>query len=425
MIDGKILRDSFAVVAEQLRTRGLPEDFHQWPKLDEERRRLVTALQELRTEKKALNPEIARARKAGEDVSALFERLRESGQKEKELEVSLQEVEEKLKKIELTTPNIPHESVPVGTSEADNRIEKTWGTPRKFEFTPKNHWDIGEALDILDFERAAKLSGARFVIYKGDGARLERAIAAFMLDEHRKRGYTEIIPPILVREEAMIGSGQLPKFADDAFKTANEIPFYLIPTSEVALCNLHADEILAEDELPLNYTSFTPCFRAEAGSYGKDVRGLIRLHQFNKVELVKITDAATSFVELENITSDAENILEKLELPYRRMTLCTGDAGIASAKTHDLEVWLPGQSTYREISSCTNTTDYQARRMKVRYRSKESGKPEFAHLLNGSGLAVGRTFVAILENYQTAEGEVVIPEVLRPYMGGQEIIRRA
>lgn len=424
MIDPRLLRQEFAKTTELLATRGLPSNIADWPKLDARRRELIGEVEAIRGKKNSLGPQIAKAKKDGQDVSALFAELKSSGEREEQINGELAKIETDLLAIEQVIPNMPDSSVPIGTSSDDNREEKKWGTPRKFDFEPKAHWDIGENLGILNFEQARKLSGARFAVYRGDGARLERALINFMLEHHKKRGYIEIIPPLLVREETMVGSGQLPKFRAEAFKTAEFDPqLFLVPTSEVALCNLHADEILEEGQLPIYYTSYTPCFRAEAGSHGRDVRGLIRLHQFNKVELVKVCSAETSFDELEKLTADAESILETLNLPYRRITLCTGDMGIAAAKTYDLEVWLPGQGGYREISSCSNTTDFQARRSKTRYR-QAGGKPQLAHMLNGSGLAVGRTFLAILENYQQADGSVIIPEPLRPFMGGQERISK-
>ena len=425
MIDSKLLRQDFAGIKQQLATRGLPENIDAWSGLDERRRAILGEVEELRSRKNKLGPDIAKAKKEGRDVSALTAELKLSGEREKELDGELAAVEDSLLQIELVIPNLPHESVPIGKDEHANRLEKSWGEKRSFSFTPKPHWEIGEQLQILDFERAAKLSGARFVVMRGDGARLERALINFMLEQHRANGYEEIIPPLLVRRETMVGSGQLPKFEDQAFKTAEFDPrLYLIPTSEVALCNMHADEILEANELPKYYTSYTPCFRAEAGSHGRDVRGLIRLHQFNKVELVKITSAETSFEELEKLTRNAESILEALELPYQRMTLSSGDMGIAAAKTHDLEVWLPGQNAFREISSCSNTTDYQSRRTKTRYRPEPGAKPQLAHMLNGSGLAVGRTLVAVLENYQCEDGSVDVPKVLQPFMGGTTKISR-
>lgn len=425
MNDPKLLREDFEHVVSLLQTRNLPEDFANWPELDATRRKSIVALEELRAKKNKLNPEIAQAKKEGRDVTSLLEDLKRSGEREKELAISIEQVTAKLEAIEMILPNLPHESVPVGKDEAANRVEKTWGEKPTFTFKAKTHWEIGENLNILDFERGAKLSGARFTVYHGAAAKLERALINFMLDSHAKRGYREVVPPFLVLRKTMEGSGQLPKFEADLFKTStSENPLFLIPTSEVALCNLHAEEILDAEKLPLYYTAYSPCFRAEAGSYGRDVRGLIRQHQFNKVELVKITSAETSYDELEKLTADAEAILEALNLPYRRVTLCTGDMGLAASKTYDLEVWLPGMDCYREISSCSNTADFQSRRNQTRYRPSSTSKPQLVHMLNGSGLAVGRTVVAILENYQQSDGSVAIPKILRPYLGGLETINK-
>lgn len=424
MIDPKLLRENFEAIAQALETRNAPTNFHQWPALDGKRRALLLEIEQIRAKKNQLGPEIAAAKKQNVDVSNLLTELRESGERDKLLSTELESTEAALADIELRLPNIPHPDVPIGRSEEQNRVEKTWGQIPSFSFTPKPHWEIGEALGILDFERAAKLSGARFSLYMGLGAQLERALINFMLEHHSVRGYVEVIPPLLVRESTMQGSGQLPKFEDDLFKTAGFDPkMYLIPTSEVALVSIHGDEIFEKSQLPICYTSYTPCFRAEAGSHGRDVRGLIRLHQFNKVELVKITDAETSFEELDKLVLDAEAILEALGLPYRRVTLCSGDMGLCAAKTYDLEVWLPGLDAYREISSCSNTTDFQSRRLKIRYRDKHGDKPQLVHMLNGSGLAIGRTLLAILENYQQPDGTVRIPEALRPFMNNKEVIQ--
>ena len=424
MIDPKILRERLSEVEELLQERGLPEKFSAWPKLDQERRQALGEVEQIRAEKNRLGPEIAKAKKAGEDASQHIADLKKQGEREKELNERLSQISSELEHIELRIPNLPHESVPPGTDESANRLEKEWGEKPKFDFKPKAHWDVGENLGVLDFETAATLSGARFALYRGAGAKLERALASFMLDKHTASGYEEIIPPYLVRPETMESSGQLPKFEAEAFRTnSTDTPLYLIPTSEVPLVNLHKDKILDVHSLPLNYVSFTPCFRAEAGSYGKDVRGLIRLHQFQKVELVKFCTQERSYEEHEKLTRDAEGILEALELPYRRLTLCRGDMGMVAAKTYDLEVWLPGLNCYREISSCSNTESFQSRRAKIRYR--DSGKPLLAHILNGSGLAVGRTVVAVLENYQQKDGSVLIPQALRPYMGGLEVIEPA
>jgi seryl-tRNA synthetase len=331
-------------------------------------------------------------------------------------------VERRFETFMLQLPNLPHESVSFGRTAEDNKEVRRWGDPRQFDFPAKNHWDIGEELGILDFARAAKLAGARFALYKGAGAQLERALINFMLDLHtRERGYKEILPPVLVNRAALVGTGQLPRFEEDLFRIADP-EYFLVPTAEVPLTNIHRNEMLERDDLPIRYVAYTPCFRREAGSYGQDVRGLIRLHQFNKVELVKFAEPETSYAELEKMVQDAEEVLTRLKLPYRVVELCTGDMGFSAAKTYDLEVWLPGQKTYREISSCSNCEDFQARRAQIRYRREKRGKPLFVHTLNGSGLAVGRTLVAVLENYQQKDGSVVVPEVLRPYMGGLEKI---
>ena len=423
MIDPKRLREEFENIASLLKYRGAPENFSSWPELDRKRRELLGEIESIRSRKNSLNPEIAKAKKESRDTSELIAELKQSGEREKSLNEQLSQVKLDLEQIELLLPNIPDESVPEGEDENANRLEKTWGEKPDFDFKPKAHWEIGEQLGILDFEMGAKVSGARFTVYRGAGARLERALANFMLDRHIANGYQEIIPPFLVREASVRGSGQLPKFEDDLFQTANFEPkLFLIPTAEVPLCNLHADEILSTEELPKSYVAFTPCFRAEAGSHGRDVRGLIRQHQFHKVELVKITTPETSFDELEKLTRDAESILEELELPYQRLTLSSGDMGLAAAKTFDLEVWLPGLDEYREISSCSNTLDFQSRRTKTRYRANPKEKPQLVHMLNGSGLAVGRTLLAVLENYQQKDGSVRVPKALQAYMGGQEAI---
>ncbi|MFN7133428.1 MAG: serine--tRNA ligase, partial [Myxococcales bacterium] len=354
------------------------------------------------------------------ELRALSKELKE---KSKELDGRLKEIETELEGILMTLPNLPHESVPDGKGSEDNQQVRAWGEPRRFGFTPKAHWELGEKLGIIDFERASKISGARFAVYRGLGARLERALFTFMLDVHTSRGYTEILPPFLVNRASMTGTGQLPKFEADAFKTQGEPELFLIPTAEVPVTNLHRDEILEGSELTISYCAYSPCFRSEAGSYGKDTRGLIRQHQFQKVELVKFAAADRSYEEHEKLTGDAEEILRRLNLPYRVMNLCAGDLGFSAAKTYDLEVWLPGQDAWREISSCSNFEDFQARRAQIRYRKAAGEKPQHVHTLNGSGLAVGRTLVAILENYQQEDGSVVVPEPLRPYMGGVEVIR--
>lgn len=425
MIDPKLLREDFDQVIKRLETRNPPSTLSSWQTFDRQRRDLLGEVEKLRGVKNKLGPEIAQAKKTGEDVSALLEELKRSSDREREIEAAVVEVEQSLAQIELQIPNLPDESIPIGSSETQNRVEKSWGEPPRFSFKPKPHWEVGEALGILDFDRAAKLSGSRFAVYRGDGARLERALINFMLDHHAKRGYHEVLPPFLVRAETVQGAGQLPKFEKDLFKTADFEPrLYLIPTAEVPLVNMHLDEILTAAQLPIYYTAYTPCFRAEAGSHGRDVRGLIRVHQFNKVELVKLTTQESSWEEHEKLTADAESVLEALSLPYRRVTLCSGDMGFCAAKTYDLEVWLAGMEAYREISSCSNTTDFQSRRTRTRYRLTANDKPKLVHMLNGSGLAIGRTLLAILENYQQADGSVVIPPPIRPYMGGQELIRK-
>ena len=349
--------------------------------------------------------------------------MKEVSKKIKELDGDVSAIEETLQNILLTIPNIPDASVPVGKSDEDNEEVRVWGEPTKFDFEPKSHWDIGESLDILDFERASKITGSRFTVYKGAGARLERALINFMLDLHiEKHGYKEILPPYIVNRDSMTGTGQLPKFEEDAFKLSNNNDYFLIPTAEVPVTNLHRDEILSKEDLPICYVAYSGCFRAEAGSAGRDTRGLIRQHQFNKVELVKFTDVESSMEELEKLTANAEKVLKLLELPYRVVNLCTGDLGFSSAKTYDIEVWMPSYNRYVEISSCSNFKDYQARRAKIQYRPEKGAKPMYVHTLNGSGLAIGRTTAAILENYQQADGSVIIPEVLRDYMRGMEKI---
>jgi seryl-tRNA synthetase len=393
-------------------------------RLDGERRACQQQADDQRHRQRVVGEEVARLGKARQDTSALRAEMKGVADGIKALEARLQELEARIREVLLLLPNAPHESVPVGADAGGNVEVRRVGEPPRFDFDARSHWDLGPALGILDFERAAKVSGARFAVYWDLGARLERALIQFMLDLHtRERGYREVIPPYLVSPETMLGTGQLPKFEGDLFKTrAGDRDLYLIPTAEVPLTALHKDEILEREALPLKYVSFTPCFRSEAGSYGKDVRGLIRQHQFHKVELVKLTPAETSYDELESMVGDAEEVLRRLGLAYRVVVLCTGDMGFNAAKTYDLEVWLPGQNAYREISSCSNCTDFQARRSNIRYRPEAKAKPRFVHTLNGSGLAVGRTLIAVLENYQQKDGSVVIPEALRPYMGGVERI---
>ena len=392
--------------------------------LDAERRETIQRVEGLRHRQRVAGEEIARLGREKKDSSALKAEMKGVSDEIKGGETRLQEIEEKLKLFLLMIPNLPDESVPVGTDAAANLEVRRVGTPPTFDFTPKAHWDVGADLGLLDFERAAKVAGARFAFSYGALAHLERALVAFMLDLHTgERGYREVVAPYLVNRETLIGTGQLPKFEEDLFKTRlGERDLFLIPTAEVPLTYLHAEEILEEAQLPLKYAAFTPCFRSEAGSYGKDVRGLIRQHQFHKVELVKLTTPETSMDELETMTADAEEVLKRLGLAYRTMVLCTGDMGANAAKTYDIEVWLPAQNGYREISSCSNCTDYQARRSGIRYRPEAKGKPRFVHTLNGSGLAVGRTAIAILENCQQKDGSVLVPEALRPFMGGRERI---
>ena len=394
----------------------------QWTSLDSERRSGLVEVEDLKHKRNAASKSIGAIKREGGDASAQMAEVAELKTRIEELTARLEQVESELSDLDFTFPNVPDDSVPVGADESANREERRVGTPRAFDFEPKAHWDLGPELGILDFDRGAKLAGARFTVYRGMGARLERALINFMLDvQTEQHGYLEHLPPLIVNRSALEGTGQLPKFEDDLFRVEPK-GFFLIPTAEVPLTNLHREEILEEADLPLRYTAFTPCFRAEAGSHGKDVRGLIRQHQFNKVELVQIVAPEKSFEALEELTGHAEKILQLLDLPYRVMALSTGDMGFSAAKTYDLEVWLPGQDAYREISSCSNCTDFQARRAKIRYRPEGGGKPSMAHTLNGSGLAVGRTLIAILENYQQADGSVTIPEVLRPYLCGLEKI---
>ena len=421
MIDPKLLRDNFSALQDLLSDRSVPSNLNSWPDLDSSIRDLKTKSESIKAEKNKLSPEIAKLKREGLDASHILDEIRSWDDSAAQLELQLKSKLKEIEEIELLIPNVPHDSVPSG-GEENNREEKKVGTPRSFNFTPRPHWEVGETLGILDLDRATKLSGARFSMTYGLGSKLERALASFMLDEHTKRGYTEVSPPYVVRRETMQGSGQLPKFEAEVFSTRRgEEQMFLIPTAEVSLCNIHSGEILDSNQLPKRFVAYTPCFRSEAGSYGRDVRGLIRLHQFHKVELVALTDEESSYKELEKLTRDAEHILERLELPYRRLTLAAGDMGFAASKTHDLEVWLPSQNTYREISSCSNTADFQGRRTNTRYRNP-GDKPKFVHMLNGSGLAVGRTLVAILENYQQEDGSLEIPKALIPYMGGVERI---
>ncbi len=422
MLDIRVIRERPEEVERRLSTRGIKVDIGKVLRVDEQRRRVIKDVEELKAKRNAVSKEIGRLKREGRDVSSLLREMDEVAERIKDLDERRKTLEEELEGLLLNIPNLPHPTVPVGEDERDNVEVRRWGEIRDFPFEPRDHWEIGEALGILDFERATKLAGARFALYKGLGALLERALINFMLDLHTKEhGYLEVLPPFMVNRRCMVGTGQLPKFEEDLFKIEGW-DFYLVPTAEVPVTNIYQDEIIEGERLPLLLTAYTPCFRKEAGAYGKDTRGLIRQHQFNKVELVKFTDEETSYDELERLTRDAEEVLRRLNLPYRVVTLCTGDLGFSAAKTYDIEVWLPSQGRYREISSCSNFEDYQARRANIRYRPKGGGKPRFVHTLNGSGLAVGRTVVAILENYQEEDGSVTIPEALRPYMGGVERI---
>ena len=425
MLDPAYVREHGDEVRAGLGNRGLDPDaiLQPFADLDARRKALIPEVEGLKRDQNASGEEIARAKREGRDVSDVFAANKARGQRIKELEAQLDAVERQRTDLLMTVPNLPHGSVPVGRSADDNREVRRHGEPRAFDFTPKPHWDLGPALGIIDFERATRMSGARFAVLQRGGARLERALINFMLDLHtREHGYTEIVPPFLVNADSLRGTGNLPKFEQDLFKIAGDWDLFLIPTAEVPLTNLHRGEILDGRDLPLRYTAYTPCFRSEAGSYGADVRGLIRQHQFDKVELVKFTTPEQSFDELESLTANAEEVLNRLGLPYRTMVLCTGDMGFASAKTYDIEVWLPSQNTYREISSCSNTMSFQARRANIKFRPDGTKKVEHVHTLNGSGLAVGRTLIAILENYQEKDGSITIPEALRPYMGGVEKI---
>ena len=437
MLDLSFVRGNLELVEQKLRDRGqdpaaLLGDFRA---LDQHRRERITEAEQLKAKRNKLSEEVARLRKSGQDTAAVMEETRALKITMESLEAAAVDAEEQMRAILTRIPNTPLEDVPVGRSEEDNLEIKRWGEIPHFDFAPKPHWELGEQLGILDLERAARISGARFAVYWRDGAKLERALASFMLDIHtREHGYTEVLPPFMVNSKSLFATGQLPKFAEDQFHCDNE-PYepgvlrdndhWLIPTAEVPVTNLYRDEILEESQLTTSLTAYTPCFRSEAGSYGKDVRGIIRQHQFQKVELVKFTRPEESQAEHEKLTRDAETILERLSLPYRRMMLCTADLGFSSAKTYDLEVWLPGQRLYREISSCSNFLDFQARRANIRYRPAGQNKTALVHTLNGSGLAIGRTWLAILENYQHADGSVRIPEALIPYMSGQTEIRKA
>ena len=410
-------------VRQKLAERGQAYDLDGLLQVDQERRRLVIEVDELKHRRNAASDEITRLKQQRQSVDPLLAEMKQVSERIKQLDEQLRTLDEQLQERLLYLPNLLHDSVPVGKDEKDNKEIKQWGTRPAFDFPSRSHWEIGETLGILDFERAARVTGARFVFYRGLGARLERALLNFMLDLHvREHGYEEILPPFIVNRASMIGTGQLPKFEEDLFRLGDE-DYFLIPTAEVPVTNFYRDEILDEDRLPLSYAAYTPCFRREAGSYGKDTRGLIRQHQFNKVELVKFTTPERSYEDLERLLQDAESVLQRLGLHYRVVLLCTGDTGFSSAKTYDIEVWLPGQDQFREISSCSNFESFQARRAGIRYRLKGGKKTGYVHTLNGSGLAIGRTVVAILENYQRKDGSVTIPEALRPYMGGISEIR--
>ncbi len=418
MLDIKYLRQNVEFVRRKMLERGQEMDFGPFIAMDAKRLDILHEVELLRNERNTASKEIGEKKQRKEDASALIARMGEVSTRIRELDEGLKKTEAELNEMGMIIPNIPHESVAYGTSSEDNPIVRTWGEKKLFDFQPRPHWEIGEKTNTLDFARGAKITGARFTLYRGLGAMLERAIINFMLDLHiAEHGYTEMLPPFLANRESMTGTGQLPKFAEDLFKV-EKTDYYLIPTAEVPVTNIHRDEILSEKDLPIYYVAYSPCFRAEAGSYGKDTRGLIRQHQFNKVEMVKFTTPETSYDELEKLTLNAEEVLKRLNIPYRTVSLCTADLGFSSAKTYDVEVWLPGQDTYREISSCSNFDDFQARRASIRFRREGSGKVEFVHTLNGSGLAAGRTTVAVMENYQQTDGGVLIPEALRPYMRG-------
>jgi len=427
MLDPTYVRENLPAVRDALRRRGMNPDsaLDQLATLLADRRRIIPEFEELKRQQNASGEEIGKAKRQGLDTTAIQEAGRVRAQQIKQLQAQVDEVESHLHDALLTLPNLPQATVPDGKSADDNLEVRRHGTPRTFDFEPQPHWDLGPALGIIDFERATKISGARFSVLSGAGARLERALINFMLDLHTKEhGYREVEPPFLVNRAALTGTGNLPKFEADLFKIDGEWDLFLVPTAEVPLTNLHRGEILDGRELPIRYTAYTPCFRSEAGSYGQDVRGLIRQHQFDKVELVKLTTPEQSNDELESLTANAEEVLKRLELPYRTVLLCTGDMGFASARTYDIEVWLPSQKTYREISSCSNTEAFQARRANIKFRPGGAGKAEFVHTLNGSGLAVGRTLIAILENYQQKDGSIVVPAALRPYFDGKDVIQK-
>lgn len=425
MLDIKLIRNAYEQVEQAMIARKQPlDELHKFPKLDLQRRELLQEAEQLKNRRNVVSQEIAVKKKAGKAADDVIAEMKQVSDRIKVLDEEIRQLEANLNDLVLSIPNISHESVPDGASEEDNIVIRTWGEPTAFDFEVSPHWDIANELDILDFEAAAKVAGSRFVFYKGLGARLERALINFMMDMHSdEHGYEEMLPPYIVNGDSMIGTGQLPKFEEDAFKL-EDTQYYLIPTAEVPVTNYHRDDILQLDDLPKYFVAFSACFRSEAGSAGRDTRGLIRQHQFNKVELVKLTTPESSYEELEKLTANAETILQQLKLPYRVIALCTGDIGFSSAKTYDLEVWLPHSQTYREISSCSNFEDFQARRANIRFRREAKGKPEFVHTLNGSGLALGRTVAAIIENYQQEDGSVIIPDILRPYMNNVKAISK-
>lgn len=422
MLDIKFIRENVDAVKDALKNRNSKLDLDELLGIDLERRGIVREVEELKNQRNIMSEDIGLLKKEKKDASTLMARARDIGSRIKELNSLLSEKEAAMRDVVLNIPNIPHSTVPAGRDETENVTVRRWGEKPCFDFKPLPHWDIGEALGILDFNRAAKITGARFCLYHGAGARLERALINFMLDLHvDKHGYREVLPPFIVNEASLTGTGQLPKFKEDLFRLEGT-NYYLIPTAEVPVTNIHRDEVLDEDAMPVKYVAYTPCFRSEAGSYGKDTRGIVRQHQFNKVELVKFARPEDSYKELEELLMDAEDVLQYLGLPYRVITLCTGDLGFSSAKTYDIEVWLPGQDRFCEISSCSNFEDFQARRANIRYRPKGLTKTRFVHTLNGSGLAVGRTVAGIMENCQRSDGTIVVPEALRPYLGGRERI---
>ncbi len=424
MLDTKWVREHYDELAEMLASRNNAFPLDRYRELDEERRRVLLEVEKLKERRNAGSKEVGIKKKAGEDTEALQNEIRELGEEIKKFDDKANEIESELDELALRIPNRPHASVPKGKDENDNIEMRRWGTPREFDFEPKPHWDLGEALGVMDFDRGVKIAESRFTVLKGAGARLERGLMNFMLDLHTtQHGFTEVAPPALVNSKTMTGTGQLPKFADDLYRCLND-DLWLIPTAEVPLTNLHSGETFKESDLPKYFCAFTPCFRREAGSYGRDMRGMLRQHQFDKVEMVKLSTPEKSYDELEHMTNCAEKVLQLLGIPYRVIVLCTGDMGFGAAKTYDIEVWLPSQNTYREISSCSNCEDFQARRMGIKYKPADGGKARFIHTLNGSGLAIGRTLIALMENYQNADGSITVPEALRPYVGGLERVSR-